>query len=188
VYVSLAPNVGYGLWAYHYATMTAPFPEESRPISFDALLHGPIFELDLAVGYGLSPGVALAGTAGASFQPLEQDGTLGWTGIDGSAGLRAGAQIDIWPSPRGPFHFDIGLSVAAAGFGSITAAVAAPDNVVDPDIVVGPLITCGAQWDFLHARDVFVGLRARLRGGVLFSEHSRAIPVGATAALVFGWF
>lgn len=168
---------GYALGPYHFEHEANPGFGVTGLLEFDETVRAPVLGAGGVLGYALPNGFAFG--AGVDFTVLA------------FSGVRMGAS-DIGPgylaaiSLAAGFHPEdsgltvrLGAGVAQSAFIYGQNDVGSADNVVDPEVMRGPIGSVAAGW--LWGR---IGVDVRIVSARLSSDHSHFHPVAITTGFL----
>jgi hypothetical protein len=134
--------------------------------------RGATFSLELSLGAGVHPGVALAGTFLRDAVPsprVRRDGGVSATGEAISHEL-LGPSIDIYPFYRGGFHVGVAVGYASLGIEDPVRKVDARSHGIGVAPHVGYGWRVGKEWT--------IGFVGRVRHSRLGADVDDGLPTG----------
>jgi tetratricopeptide (TPR) repeat protein len=174
-------TVGYGYGAVSHTLSAIPLVSAGG----NEDLSGGGGDLGVALGYGLTDGLALAIEGGLFvYGDLTSSHSTLNDGVD-LAFARVGALADVYPMANAGFHFAGGVDyvqVASSGWGE-------PNNYAGPetDHPTGYLVHAAAGYSWrIYGYDLGPALRAHY--GSFHTEHSDVSVVGVAAVVGATWF
>jgi hypothetical protein len=176
-------GVGYVRGPYHYeGDSLGLFAEPVRRLEFDVDLSSAVLDASGVLGWSFPFGLAV-GLGGDVTLLNRLDAQVGSHTTIEMGHLAALSLVAGWHPNDDGFSLRAGVGTARAGFASETNDIGASDNIVDPEVVTGPIASLGAGWVWSSA-----GFGVRVAYAHLTADRSRFDPLLITAGGLFDFW
>ena len=170
-------GTGYVVGPYHFEGEANPVFGGSGLLEFDATVQSPTIGLPGALGYSMPAGLALGVGADLVIIPLP-DVVLAETDLSVGYVTAFSAVAGFHPSESGlSLRFGVGFAQSAFAYGKND--ISSPDNIVEPEVVTGPIGSLGVGWLWSG-----VGVGGRISYARLSGDQSSFDPLILSVGLL----